>query len=355
MKLRPDQLGVHLQRQLLPVYIIAGDEPLQVSECCDLIRQRARQQGFTERHVYHVEGNFDWGDFLENANSLSLFSDKQILEVRMPSGKPGDPGRKALAEYLRHPSEDNLLLIICDRIDAATQKAKWFKELEQAGLFIPVWPVENDKLPGWIARRLKSAGFEATQDALTLLAERVEGNLLAAAQEIEKLKLLARDSKIDADTIRESVSDSARYDVFQLTDSALSGDIKGSVRILGGLRSEGIEPPIILWALAREIRLLSHLSRLLSNGLSMELAIDRAAKKHGFSPFMLKKRRALIDKSMRRHSERDFRGMLLHAGRIDMAVKGLESLDEWDELLGLSLNLAGAPAMITSGAQSHFS
>ncbi|KEQ19267.1 DNA polymerase III subunit delta [Endozoicomonas numazuensis] len=346
MKIRPDQLGAQLKRQLSSVYIVSGDEPLQVSECCDQIRQQARKQGFTERHVYHVDNSFDWGDFLAAANSLSLFAEKQILEIRMPNGKPGDSGRKAFQEYLKHLSPDNLLLIITDRLDNASQKAKWFKALDQEGLFIPIWPIEHDKLPGWIARRLKSQGFEASQDALSLLCERIEGNLLAASQEIEKLKLLANDKKIEVETVREAVSDSARYDVFQLADASLNGDPKSVVRVLGGLKSEGIEPPIVLWALAREVRLLSHLSRLKSRNVPPDAAYDQAAKTHGMSPFILKKRRGLLEKCIGRHSESDFRQMLVHIGHIDKGIKGLEKLNSWDELLTLSLSLTGMPASL---------
>ena len=345
MKLKPEQLGAQLERQLHNIYIVSGDEPLQISESCDAIRQQARQKGFTERHTYHIDNSFDWSEFLETANSLSLFAEKQILELRMPNGKPGDKGRKALQEYLQNPSPDNLLLIITDRLDAATQKAKWFQGLEKAGVFIQVWPVEHRQLPGWVAHRFKMAGYEASRDAVTLLSERIEGNLLAAAQEIEKLKLMADGNIIDVDTVRDVVSDNARFDVFQLADTALQGDVRNTVRILGGLRSEGIEAPIVLWALAREVRLLSHLSRLKSRGISTDLAIEQAAKAHGFSPFMLKKRRRLLEKGMGRLSERELRRMLEHVGIIDQGIKGLSSINEWDELLSLSMTLAGAPVI----------
>lgn len=345
MKLRTDQLDNHLKRQLTPVYIVSGDEPLQVSECCDQIRHQARQMGFSERHVYHAESGFDWGELLQAANSLSLFAQKQILELRMPNGKPGDTGRKALLEYIKHPSEDNLLLIITDRLDNATQKSKWFKALEQSGTFIPVWPIESSQLPQWISRRLQTDGYAASPEVLSLISERVEGNLLAASQEIEKLKLLAKDRVIDEETVKESVSDSARYDVFQLLDTALEGNIKQCVRILGGLRGEGIEPPVVLWALARDIRLLSHLSRLKSRGLSTDLAIDQSAKVLGFAPFILKRRRALLDKCLQRHSERNLRQMLVGAGQVDRCVKGLEKNNPWDELLSLVLFLGGCPGI----------
>ena len=341
MKLRPDQLATHLKRQLSPIYIVSGDEPLQVAECCDLIRSHARQQGFSERHVYHVDNSFDWSELLEAANSLSLFAEKQLLELRIPNGKPGDAGRKALMEYIEHISVDNLLLIITDRLDSSVQKAKWFKALEHEGTFIPIWPVEPHKLPAWIAQRLKAEGFSASYEALGLIAERVEGNLLAASQELEKLKLLAKDQRIDEDTVREAVSDSARYDVFQLSDAALDGNVRQCVRILAILKGEGIEPPIVLWVLAREIRLLSHLSRLKSRGLATEVALDQSAKVMGFSPFMLKRRRPLLDKTMTRHTERDFRRMLLQTGKIDRSIKGLDKANTWDELLTLTLYIAG--------------
>ncbi|OED50698.1 DNA polymerase III subunit delta [Endozoicomonas sp. (ex Bugula neritina AB1)] len=346
MKLRPDQLSAHLKQlhlqQCAPVYIISGDEPLQVSECCDQIRLKARQQGFTERHVYHIDKTFDWGEVLEAANTLSLFAEKQIIELRMP-GKPGDAGRKVFKEYIDHPSPDNLLLIITDRLDNATQKEKWFKALEHEGVFIPIWPIEAYKLPEWIAQRLKQDGFSATRDALSLIAERVEGNLLAASQELEKLKLLAKDQRINEETVQSAISDNARYDVFQLTDAALTGNVKLCVRILGVLKGEGIEPPVVLWALVREIRLLSYMSRLKSKGMSTDAVIEQSAKVMGFAPFILKKRRPILEKTIQRHSEKHFRDMLQMTGTIDRSIKGLDRNNPWDELLTLTLFLAGMP------------
>ncbi len=342
MKIRPDQLEAQLKRQLMPVYIISGDEPLQVSECADMIRSYARNQGYSERTIYHIDNSFDWRELLETANSLSLFSDKKIIELRMPNGKPGETGRKVLMEYIKAPSPDNLLLIITDRLDGQIQKSKWFKAVDQAGIFIPSWPVEPDKLPGWIARRLRASGFEATPEALVLLAERVEGNLLAASQEIEKLKLLSNNNRIDEITVRDAVSDSARYDVFHLADAALDGNVKNCVRILNTLRGEGIEAPVVLWALAREIRLLSYLSRQISKGLNQETAFTQSAKTIGFSPYLLKRRKHLINKAIARHSEKDFRSMLIMAGEIDREVKGLGTNNPWNSLLSLTLTLAGA-------------
>ncbi|WP_330925769.1 DNA polymerase III subunit delta [Candidatus Sororendozoicomonas aggregata] len=341
MKISPEQLSAQLKQQVASVYIVSGDEPLRVGESADLIRQHARQQGFSERTVFHVDTGFDWRDFLAAVQSLSLFSEKRLIELRIPNGKPGDEGRKALTTYSQVLSPDNLLLIITGRLEGATQKAKWFKALDASGLFIPIWPIEPNKLPGWMGRRLKATGFEISPEALALLAERIEGNLLAAAQELEKLKLLAKGQFISEDIVRESVSDSTRYDVFHLSDAALAGNVKACIRILGVLKGEGIEPPVILWALTRDIRLLSYISRQLSRGITMDLAIKQAAKTVGFSPFLLKRRLPLINKAIKRHGEKGFRDLLLQAGQIDREIKGLEKSNPWNSLRALSLELAG--------------
>lgn len=341
MKARPDQLKSLLQKKLQPAYLISGDEPLQVLECADQVRQQARNQGYSERRVYHVDNSFDWSALLETANTLSLFSHRQIIELRMPSGKPGDSGRKALLDYLKDPAPDNLLLIITARLEGAAQQAKWFKALDKVGVFVPVWPIEPGKLPGWIGERLRQAGFKATPGALTLLAEQVEGNLLAAAQEIEKLKLLIPGSTLDEEAIREAVSSSARYDVFQLADAALDGQIKNTVRIFDALKAEGVEPPVVLWLLAREIRLLSFFCRQLSRGVSHDTALTEAARVIGFSPYLLKRRLPLINKAAARHSEKEIRALLVWAGDIDRQIKGVDPGNPWSSLLGLTLALAG--------------
>ncbi len=342
MKLgKPEQLENQLKSGLATFYIISGDEPLQIEESCDLVRAKARESGFTERTVYHVDNGFDWGEVVEAANSLSLFAEKRVIELRVREGRFGD-GKKVLQACAERPPEDTVFLIITSRIDSKASKAKWFTAIEQAGVWIPVWPVEHQQLPGWITRRCQRAGLKAEPEAVTLLAERVEGNLLAAAQEIEKLRLLATDGKVTVDTIREVVSDSARYDVFGLVDAAMSGDTRHAVRIFNGLLSEGTEPPILLWAIARELRLLSHLSRKVSQGVGLEMAMDQIARSHKAVPFMLKKRKALYQSCIRKHSERKLRAMLEQASTIDEALKtGSKTCNSKDELLDLVLSLSG--------------
>ena len=233
MKIHPEKLQGHLKNQLLPVYVISGDEPLLAQECADAIRIAARAQGFTERELFHFEGNpiFDWNPLINEANSLSLFSDKKILEVRIPGSKPGDKGSKALAEICANPNPDNLLLIILSKLEKGAQNSKWMKTLEAAGAHIQVWPVDANNMPRWIDQRLSAANINANQEAVQILADRVEGNLLAAVQEIEKLKLLAPEGAVDGTTMSSVVTDSARYNVFEFVDKILLGDAQSAARL----------------------------------------------------------------------------------------------------------------------------
>ncbi len=234
MKLNPGQLAKHLQGNLAPVYVVSGDEPLLCQEACDAIRAACRQRDFGERQVFNAEANFDWGQLIEAGASLSLFAEKRLIELRLPSGKPGDKGAAILQEYLQRPPEDTVLLVSLPKLDGNTQKTKWAKALidGDAAQFIQVWPIDAHQLPQWIRQRLSQAGLAASQEAVDLIAARVEGNLLAAAQEIEKLKLLAEGQQIDVDTVQAAVADSARFDVFGLIDAALNGEAAHCLRML---------------------------------------------------------------------------------------------------------------------------
>ncbi|HJE28164.1 MAG TPA: DNA polymerase III subunit delta, partial [Pseudomonas nitrititolerans] len=271
MKLSPAQLGKHLQGSLAPVYVVSGDEHLLCQEACDAIRAACRRQAFSERQVLSVESGFDWGQLLEAGANLSLFAERRLLELRIPSGKPGDKGAAALLHYLARPAEDTVLLISLPKLDGSTQKTKWAKALIDGKdvQFLQVWPVDAAQLPQWIRQRLSQAGLAADQEAVELIAARVEGNLLAADQEIEKLKLLAEDGRVTAVTVQAAVADSARYDVFGLIDATLQGHPEHSLRMLEGLRGEGIEAPVILWALARELRLLANIAQQYAQGVPL--------------------------------------------------------------------------------------
>ncbi|MEN0105464.1 MAG: DNA polymerase III subunit delta [Pseudomonas sp.] len=337
MKLAPAQLAKHLQSQLAPVYAISGDDPLLCQEAADAIRAATRSQGFTERQVFNADASFDWGTLLQAGNSLSLFAEKRVLELRIPNGKPGDKGTEALLEYLARPPEDTLLLISLPKLDGSTQKTKWAKAVIDGpnAQFIQIWPVEVHQLPQWIRQRMSQAGMNATQEAVDLIAARVEGNLLAAAQEIEKLKLLAEGNQIDASTVQAAVADSARYDVFGLIDAALNGEATHALRTLEGLRGEGVDSTVVLWALARELRLLATIAQQYGQGVPLEKAFSQAR------PPVWDKRRPLVSKALQRHSVVRWNKMLQDAQRIDAQIKGQAPGDPWLDISRLTLLLAG--------------
>ncbi|WP_313309992.1 DNA polymerase III subunit delta [Stutzerimonas nitrititolerans] len=337
MKLSPAQLGKHLQGSLAPVYVVSGDEHLLCQEACDAIRAACRQQAFSERQVLSVESGFDWGQLLEAGANLSLFAEKRLLELRIPNGKPGDKGAAALLHYLARPAEDTVLLISLPKLDGSTQKTKWAKALIDGKdvQFLQVWPVDAAQLPQWIRQRLSQAGLAADQEAVELIAARVEGNLLAADQEIEKLKLLAEDGRVTADTVQAAVADSARYDVFGLIDATLQGHPEHSLRMLEGLRGEGIEAPVILWALARELRLLANIAQQYAQGVPLERAFSQAR------PPVWDKRRPLVSKALQRHDVAGWQQLLMAAQLIDEQIKGQAEGDPWIGLSNLCLQLSG--------------
>lgn len=337
MKLAPAQLGKHLQGNLAPVYVVSGDDPLLCQEAADAIRAAARQQGFDERQVFSADANFDWGSLLQAGASLSLFAERRLLELRLPSGKPGDKGASALMEYVARPSEDTLLLISLPKLDGSAQKTKWGKALIDGAhtQFIQIWPVDASQLPQWIRQRLSQAGLAAQPEAVELIAARVEGNLLAAAQEIEKLKLLADGQPITLETVQAAVADSARFDVFGLVDAVLNGEAAHALRTLEGLRGEGVEPPVILWALARELRLLASLAQQYSQGVPLDKAFSQAR------PPVWDKRKPLMSKALQRHSAQRWNQLLQDAQQADAQIKGQAPGSVWVSLSRLSMLMAG--------------
>jgi DNA polymerase-3 subunit delta len=337
MKLNANQLTKHLQSTLAPVYVVSGDEPLLCQEACDAIRAATRANGFTERQVFNAETGFDWTQLHEAGASLSLFAEKRVIELRIPSGKPGEKGAAAILEYLARPAEDTLLLVSLPKLDGSSQKTKWAKALIDSELsqFIQIWPVDSHQLPQWIRQRLSQAGLSATPDALDLLAARVEGNLLAASQEIEKLRLLAEGGQVDVETVQMAVGDNARFDVFGLIDAALTGEAAHTLRILEGLRGEGVEPPVILWALAREIRTLANLASLHAGGVPLERAFSQVR------PPIWDKRKPLVSKALQRHTVMRWQQLLTHAQEIDAQIKGQMAGSAWTGLSQLCLVFAG--------------
>jgi len=339
-QLRIDQLGSHLGSELAPVYFIHGDEILLVDECADAVRAVTREQGYSDRQVFTVEPGFDWQSLLAACDSLSLFSERRVLELRLPTGKPGREGAKVLCEYAERPPQDTLLLIISAKLEPAARKSKWVRALDSAGVSIAVWPVDVAQLPAWIEQRMRTHDMRPSQDALRLIAERVEGNLLAAAQEIEKLYLLNGPGPLELETVAELVTDSARYDIFGLVDAALVGDALHVQRILTGLRGEGVEPVLVLWALTREIRMLTGIAREVQSGVSLARALA--------SRRVWDKRKPLISSALKRIRGRQWWTLLQRCACLDRVIKGRAPGSAWDELLQLTMRLAGVAPLRNS-------
>ncbi|MFC3283797.1 DNA polymerase III subunit delta [Litchfieldella rifensis] len=349
MKVFPDKLPDALAKSLPPVVIVAGDEPLIHMEACDVVRTRAREQGIEEREVLHVENGFPWGRLLESAASLSLFASRKLIELRLGSQAPGQEGGKALDAYAeRIQGSDNVLLISSAKLDRKQQQSKWFKAMDKAGLFVPVWPVDHQRLGFWMRDRASRHGLSMDMDAARLLGERTEGNLLAADQELQKLALLLpRGARLDAATIAGGVEDSARFDVFTLADACLRGERERVSRIIRGLRGEGVEAPIILWALTRELRTLLSLYQHLDQGQSFEHAC-KAQK-----PPIFDKRRPTYQQALNRLPVKRLHKLLLFAQRLDLAIKGASAIPLWDGLHDLALTLAGGRGLLAESPHSY--
>jgi DNA polymerase-3 subunit delta len=331
LKLTPDSLTSHLEQQLLPAYLVSGDEPLLTGEAADAIRARARATGFTEREVHFLERGSDWDDVRASASNMSLFGSRRLLELRLPTGRPGVAGNNALLALLERSDPDTLILILAPRLDRDAQGAQWFRALESRGGWVAVWPVEADRLVGWLRARCRRLRLEITDEALTLLAERIEGNLLAAHQELEKLRLLAPAGAITADDVLASVADSARFDVFRLSEAVLDGEADRALRVLAGLRSEGTEQTLVLWALTKALR-----------DLWGAAASPPGA---GRSRGGWQRQSAALDKAVRRAPRLSFRALTLRAARADRMIKGRLQGNAWDEMALLAADICGRPAV----------
>lgn len=321
MKVYPDKLASHLGKSVSPIYILSGDEPLLIQELGDLVRAKLRDQGYLERQLFHVDASFDWQEVLFSANSMSLFAEQKILELRLATGKPGDKGSKALQAYISDPPEDTVMILILPRLDKATQNSKWFKALDAKGVFVQVWPIEKKDLPRWIGQRLQQAGLTADREAVQVLIDRLEGNLLAAAQEVERLKLLSSDGRVNAQLVQSSVANNARYDVFGLIDTAVAQDAKQTFRMLQGLRSEGAEVMYLNTMFAREIRSLAQIKQALADGQPPGPVYRKFR--------VWDKRKNLVARCLKNCTSKQLMACLELAAEVDGRVKGLRSGDPW--------------------------
>jgi len=336
VKISANQILSKLDQPLLPCYLVTGDEHLLVQEILDAIRAAARAQGFGTRDLFVQTTGFDWSELSAAGGNMSLFAERQIIELRLPTGKPGVKGSAAIAEFAANAGEDILFIVSAPKLDRNAAKAKWASALDQQGAVVQVWPVSPRDLPGWINARMKQAGLQPDRDAVQLIADRVEGNLLAAQQEIEKLRLLHGEGSITAEHVDAAVADSSRFDVYKLVDAAVGGNPSRALRILNGVRSEGVEPVIVMWALIRELRTLANLADSIRNGTDLSSAMRQAR--------VWQNRQGLVRACIGRHQSGDFYTLLKRSRDADAAAKGQLRADPWQLATDIVLDLASAGA-----------
>ena len=329
--LRGEQLAAQLERPLGPLYTLYGDEPLLVIEAGDALRAAARRQGYSEREILVATQGFNWTQLAMAGGNLSLFGEKKLIDLRIPSGKPGREGGQALQEHCKRLSPDCLTLITLPELTWQDEKTSWFQTLVEAGTVCKLQSPNLAELPGWIAARLKRQGQSAPADALAFIAERVEGNLLAAHQEIQKLGLLYPGGQLDLEQVREAVLNVARYDIDGLREALLLGDIPRLTRTLDGLQQEGEAPPLVLWAMTEEVRALAALKEGQDAGRPTDMLFK---EQRVWGP-----RQALVKRALARLDSQRLRQALARAARIDRCIKGLSSGDVWDEFLQMGLSL----------------
>jgi DNA polymerase-3 subunit delta len=335
MQIRAEDLASRLPRGVAPLYVVHGDEPLLALEAGDAIRAAARAAGATEREIFVVEAGFRWEAFLGANVNRGLFGERKLVDLRIPSGKPGVDGGKALEAYAANPSPDNVTLITLPRLDRATQASAWFEALARVGVTVAVHPVERDALPAWIAARMKRHRQHAPRETLAFLADHCEGNLLAARQEIEKLALLLPEGELAQDAVEAAIANVARYDVFQLSESWLAGDATRALRILSSLKAEGDAPVPAIWQLVEDVHAIAAVHAMVREGSPVASAI-RNARVWG-------KRQGALERAVSRVAPASVPPLLLALARLDALSKGIGRGDAWDALTDAALMLCGKP------------
>lgn len=317
MKVRADQLAQQLNKNLSPIYIISGDEVLLSQEAADSIRKAAQANGIHERLRFVVDAQFDWQDIINENQSLSLFSNQRLFDIQID--KMGEKHTKALAQLSQSLSPDNVILLTLPKLDARSQKAKWFTQLESQGVFVQIWPIDNNRLPAWVQQRAQSLDLSLTRDAANILCERGEGNLLALSQELEKLVLMhGAGTKIDAEKAAESVADSSRYSIYDLSDRILMGKTKEAMHCLNQLMGEGVEASIILWLFNREIQtLVSLMQAMRTSNLRQACQAQK----------IWDKRIPFYESAMSRHNQGTLPYIQNYMALMDKRIKGLDGPD----------------------------
>jgi len=335
MRLKPEQMAAALQKGLAPVYFISGDEPLQLGEMADAVRAAARAAGCDSREVLVADAGFSWNELTESAGSLSIFADKKIIDLRLPTGTPGTDGAKALVAYcerLKPGMDDTLLLITSAKLAGSSLKTQWFQALDKVGCVVQVWPLEGQDLIRWLQQRMQRRGLQADAEGIKILASRIEGNLLAAVQEIEKLYVLYGAGQLSKQQIFDVVADSSRFDVFKLMDSVLAARVSRILRILSGLQAEGVAAPVVLWALTREARMLIKIKQALAQGQNKAQVFKNNQ--------IWDKRQQLVSDALNRLTESDLNSILTLSAKADRQIKGRQQGEPWETLLSVCLLFA---------------
>ena len=333
MKIPVRQLDRHLRDKLARAYLIAGDEPLLVDEAAEAVRTAARGQGFDSRELHVVDRGLRWAELSSGADNLSLFASRKIVELRMATPRPGDAGSRTIAELCENDDPARLLLVVVgEKLDSSAARAAWAKAIEEHGVVVEIWPIERGELPRWVEERARASGLKLTHAAAQLLAERVEGNLLAADQEIKRLAIVAAGREIDEAEVLESVANHSRFDVFRLTDAVLAGDAPRAIKVLSALKGEGVAPTLVSWALSREIVLLARLQYAArprrepgcGDAAYGRLAAPPAAREAGH----------------RRVTGVTISGLLVsQSAAVDGMIKGVTEATPWEALTGLLIAL----------------
>lgn len=336
MKISASQLSTQLSKKLSPCYLVSGDEPLLVQEALDAIRESARTQGFTARESHIATTGFDWNELAGAGSNLSLFAERRVIDLVLPTGKPGVKGAAAIISLLEQTADDLMLIVSTPKLDKSSGNSKWARALDSSGIVVQVWPVSNRELPAWVETRMQAAGLVPDREAVALIADRVEGNLLAAMQEIEKLRLLHGRGPITAEEANVAVADSSRYDVYKLVDAAVAGNVARALRILHGVKSEGTDAVIVVWALTRELRMLAGLANLVCTGTPAGAAMQKAR--------VWRNRQGLVRSCISRHQAADFYRLLQLCRQADAAAKGQAAGDPWQIATQIVVALANGIA-----------
>jgi DNA polymerase III subunit delta len=334
LKLSFDSLDSHLKGEPARAYLVTGDEALLVGEAADAIRARVKRAGFEEREVFFIERVADWEGARASSNNLSLFGSRKLIELRLPSGKPGVGGANAIVDLLRDPNPDNVFLMLTGKLEREQQSSSWVKAFETAGAWLPVWPVETAKLPAWLRARARTMKLELDDDAVRFIVEHTEGNLLAAQQELEKLRLGGVD-QVTLAAVQASIADSARFDVFQLGEAALGADVPRALRILSGLRGEGVEATLALWSLSREI----HNAWGTTQG-------------GGANARSWQRPSPALEGAKRRAGKLPYARLAARLSRADRMIKGQQRGDAWDEMALIIVEFAGRRALPLAGTRA---